>query len=146
MFISLNQFLYRAVGRTSAVHAILSVLTRVLIAAVYVGAGVSKIFNYAGTQQYMEHMGVSSALLPLVIFVEIVGGVALMVGFMTRIAALGLAIFSVIAAVIFHGGGDQTQQTFFMMNLSMTGGLLALVLNGAGRIAFDGDDRAIRSD
>ena len=44
--------------------------------------------------------------------------------------------------MIFHSGGDQTQQTFFMMNLSMTGGLLALVLNGAGRASFDRGDRA----
>ncbi|MEX3629468.1 MAG: DoxX family protein [Burkholderia sp.] len=142
MFIAINQFLYRAVGRSPAVNLVLSVLSRVLVAAVYVGAGISKIFNYAGTQQYMAHMGVSSALLPLVILIEIAGGIALIVGFMTRAAALGLAIFSVVPAVVFHGGGDQTQQTFFMMNLSMAGGLLVLVLNGAGRIAFDGDDRA----
>nr|WP_236027294.1 DoxX family protein [Burkholderia aenigmatica] len=115
----------------------LSVLVRILIAGVYLGAGISKIFNYSGTQQYMEHMGVPGALLPLVIVVEVAGGLALIAGFATRVAALGLAIFSVIAAVIFHGSGDQTQQTFFMMNLSMAGGLLALVLNGAGRGSFD---------
>ena len=90
----------------------------------------------------MAHMGVPGALLPLVIFVEVAGGLALIAGFMTRLAALETAIFSVIAAVIFHSGGDQTQQTFFMMNLSMTGGLLALVLNGAGRASFDRGDRA----
>ncbi|WP_244116546.1 DoxX family protein [Burkholderia gladioli] len=139
---SINQFLYRTVERGSAVNPVLSVLSRVLVAAVYVGAGVDKIFNYAGTQQYMAHMGVSTALLPLVILVEVAGGIALIVGFMTRAAALGLAIFSVVAAVLFHGGGDQTQQTFFMMNLSMAGGLLVLVLNGAGRVAFDADARA----
>ena len=62
---------------------------RTLIAGVYVGAGISKIFNYAGTEQYMAHMGVP-ALLPLVIFVEVAGGLALIAGFMTRLAALGL--------------------------------------------------------
>ncbi|WP_342706084.1 DoxX family protein [Burkholderia arboris] len=122
-----------------AINVVLSVVTRILIAGVYVGAGISKIFNYAGTQQYMEHMGVPEGLLPIVILVEVLGGVALIVGLMTRVAALGLAIFSVIAAIVFHGGGDQTQQTFFMMNLSMAGGLLALVLNGAGRASLDRD-------
>lgn len=137
MIRSINRALYHMTVQTPAVNVILSVLVRILIASVYLGAGISKIFNYAGTQQYMEHMGVPGALLPLVIVVEVVGGLALIAGFMTRLAALGLAIFSVIAAVIFHGGGDQTQQTFFMMNLSMAGGLLALVLNGAGRASFD---------
>lgn len=122
-----------------AINVVLSVVTRILIAGVYVGAGISKIFNYAGTQQYMAHMGVPGGLLPLVILVEVLGGIALIVGLMTRVAALGLAIFSVIAAIVFHGGGDQTQQTFFMMNLSMAGGLLALVLNGAGRASLDRD-------
>ncbi|MBN3777848.1 DoxX family protein [Burkholderia sp. Ac-20345] len=146
MIRSINRALYRTAAQTPAVNAVLSVLVRILIAGVYVGAGISKIFNYAGTGQYMAHMGVPSALLPLVIFVEVAGGLALIAGFMTRIAALGLAIFSVIAAVIFHSGGDQTQQTFFMMNLSMTGGLLALVLNGAGRASFDRGDRSSLPD
>ncbi|WP_176046938.1 DoxX family protein [Burkholderia sp. BCC1644] len=137
MITSINRALYRTAVRVPAVNIVLSVLVRLLIAGVYLGAGISKLFNYAGTQQYMAHMGVSGALLPLVIVVEVAGGLALIAGFMTRLAALGLAIFSVVAAVIFHSGGDQTQQTFFMMNLSMAGGLLALVLNGAGRVAFD---------
>ncbi|MCA8379555.1 DoxX family protein [Burkholderia cenocepacia] len=137
MINSINRALYKTTVQTPVVNLVLSVLVRLLIAGVYLGAGISKIFNYVGTQQYMEHMGVSGALLPLVIVVEIAGGLALITGFMTRLAALGLAIFSIIAAVIFHGGGDQTQQTFFMMNLSMAGGLLALFLHGAGRIAFD---------
>ncbi|WP_322086672.1 DoxX family protein [Burkholderia sp. BCC1999] len=137
MIKSINRALYRTAVRVPVVNIVLSVLVRLLIAGVYLGAGISKIFNYAGTQQYMAHMGVSGALLPIVIVVEVAGGLALIAGFMTRLAALGLAIFSVIAAVIFHSGGDQTQQTFFMMNLSMAGGLLALVLNGAGRVALD---------
>ncbi|AOJ24433.1 MULTISPECIES: DoxX family protein [Burkholderia] len=137
MINSINRTLYRTAVQTPVVNILLSVLVRLLIAGVYLGAGISKVFNYAGTRLYMEHMGVSGALLPLVIVVEVAGGLALITGFMTRLAALGLAIFSIIAAAIFHGGGDQTQQTFFMMNLSMAGGLLALVLNGAGRVAFD---------
>ncbi|WP_175672518.1 DoxX family protein [Burkholderia ambifaria] len=137
MIKTINRALYRTAVQMPVVNIVLSVLVRILVAGVYLGAGISKISNYAGTQQYMEHMGVPGALLPLVIVVEVAGGLALITGFMTRLAALGLAVFSVIAAVIFHGGGDQTQQTFFMMNLSMAGGLLALVLNGAGRVAFD---------
>ena len=57
MIRSINRALYRTAAQTPTVNAILSVL-RTLIAGVYVGAGISKIFNYAGTEQYMAHMGV----------------------------------------------------------------------------------------
>ncbi|HIH2761524.1 TPA: DoxX family protein, partial [Burkholderia lata] len=74
MIKSFNRTIHRAVEQTSIINIVLSVLVRILIAGVYLGAGISKIFNYSGTQQYMEHMGVPGALLPLVIVVEVAGG------------------------------------------------------------------------
>ncbi len=79
---------------------------RLLIALIFVGAGWSKIGGYAGTQAYMESVGVPGALLPLVIFAELGGGLAIVFGLLTRIAAGGLAVFSIASAVLFHGGAD----------------------------------------
>lgn len=110
---------------------------RLLIAAIFVIAGWGKINGYAGTQAYMQSAGVPGALLPLVIAVELGGGLAIVLGLFTRLAALGLAVFSVVAALLFHGGADQMQQIMFMKNMAMAGGFLFLVAFGAGRISID---------
>lgn len=111
---------------------------RVLIALIFVTSGWSKIGGFAGTQGYMEAMGVPGALLPLVIITELGGGVLIILGLFTRYAALALAGFSILSALLFHGNtGDQTQYIMFMKNLAMAGGFLFLVANGAGKISLD---------
>lgn len=115
----------------------LLVAGRVLIALIFVTAGWSKIGGYAGTQAYMESVGVPGALLPLVIALELGGGLAIVFGLLTRLAALGLAVFSIASAVLFHGGADPTQQILFAKNLAMAGGFLFLVAHGAGPISLD---------
>jgi putative oxidoreductase len=111
---------------------------RVLIAAIFVVSGWGKIGGYAGTQAYMQSAGVPGALLPLVIAVELGGGIAVIAGLFTRLAALLLAGFSILAGVLFHAGSsDMVQQIMFMKNLGLAGGFLFLVANGAGPISFD---------
>lgn len=112
-------------------------LGRLLLAAIFITAGYGKIGGYAATQGYMEAMGISGTLLPLVIFAELGGGLAILLGLLTRYAALGLAVFSVASAVIFHSSADQVQQIMFMKNLAIAGGLLILVANGPGRLSLD---------
>jgi len=115
-----------------------SVLARVLLAHIFVLAGMSKITAYAGTQGYMEMMGVPGMLLPLVIILELGGGLALVVGWQTRWMAYALAAFSVISAVIFHSNlSDQTQMIMFMKNFAIAGGLLLLAEHGAGAFSLD---------
>ncbi|MCW8900300.1 MAG: DoxX family protein [Gammaproteobacteria bacterium] len=115
-----------------------SVVARVLLAHIFVMAGLNKIVGYAGTQGYMESMGVPGMLLPLVIFVEVGAGLALVVGWQTRWAAFGLAGFTVLSALIFHNNpGDQVQMIMFMKNLAITGGLLLLAEHGAGAFSLD---------
>lgn len=103
--------------------------SRILLAIMFLMAGFGKLgAGYAGTQGYMEAMGVSGALLPLVIALEIGGALALIVGWQVRWAALALAAFTVIAALIFHNNfADQMQAILFMKNIAIAGGLLALV-------------------
>ncbi len=110
---------------------------RVLIAVLFVLSGWGKIGGYAGTQGYMQSAGVPGGLLPLVILLELGGGLAIVAGFYTRVVALLLAGFSVLAALLFHTGADQIQQIMFMKNLGLAGGFLFLVANGAGRLSVD---------
>jgi len=113
-------------------------LARLFLAHIFLLAGFGKITGYAGTQGYMESMGVPGALLPLVIVLEIGGGLALIVGLFTRWAALALALFCVAAAVIFHRNfADQMQMIQFMKNFAMAGGLLLLYVHGGGAFSID---------
>lgn len=123
-----------------AINSLLALAARALMAFIFITAGYGKIAGYAATQGYMESMGVPGAMLPLVILVELGGGIALLIGFQTRLAAAALAGFSIISGILFHGGSaDQMQQIMLMKNLAMAGGLLAFVRTGAGKPSVDGE-------
>jgi putative oxidoreductase len=116
---------------------------RILLALMFLLAGLNKISGYAGMQGYMESMGVPGALLPLVIALEVLGGIMLMLGWHTRLTAFLLAGFTLLATLIFHSNlGDQTQMLFFMKNLSIAGGLLLVVSHGAGPYSIDNRQRS----
>jgi putative oxidoreductase len=115
-----------------------SLAGRLLISTIFLMAGMSKISAYSGTQGYMEAMGVSSSLLPLVIVLEIVGAIAIIVGFKTRITAFLIAGFSVLVAFLFHNNfADQMQSILFMKNIAIAGGFFFLIAYGAGAISVD---------
>jgi putative oxidoreductase len=118
-------------------NPLLNLAGRVLLAQLFLLSGFSKITGYAGTQAYMAAKGLPGALLPLVILVELGGGLALVAGFRTRWAALALAAFSVLAGCIFHlVPSDHMQMLHFMKNLSIAGGLLILAQTGATGFAI----------
>lgn len=111
---------------------------RVLIALIFVLSGVFKITGYAATAGWMDSMGVPGALLPLAIILEIVGGIAIIIGWQTRWFALALAGFTVLSGVIFHADfADQNQMNNFLKNIAIAGGFLFLFANGAGAYSLD---------
>ncbi|MAZ03753.1 MAG: hypothetical protein CMN56_11510 [Sneathiella sp.] len=111
---------------------------RIFMALLFIPAGAGKISGYAGTQGYMESVGVPGILLPLVIIVELGGGIAILLGWQTRIVAFLLAGFCIVAALLFHlQPEDQMQMILLMKNIAVAGGLLFLVANGAGALSID---------
>ena len=111
---------------------------RILLASLFLISGLGKISGYGATAGYMAAMGVSPALLPIVIATEVLGSVAVIVGWRTRIAAFLLAGFTLIAGAIFHNNfADQTQLIMFLKDIAITGGFLMLVANGAGSLSLD---------
>lgn len=113
-------------------------VARVMISLIFVISGLGKLSAYAGTQAYMDSMGVPGALLPLVIALELVGGLAVTIGWQTRIVAFLLAGFSLLSALLFHGNiGDQTHMIMFLKNVSIAGGFLMIVSLGGGAYALD---------
>ncbi|MFC3195716.1 DoxX family protein [Marinicella sediminis] len=113
-------------------------LGRVFISLIFIVAGIGKITAYSGTAGYMDSVGIPGILLPLVILTEIGGGVAVLLGFKTRLVAFLLAGFCVLSALIFHlDFNDQMQSLMFMKNIAIAGGFLFLVANGPGYYALD---------
>ncbi len=101
---------------------------RLLMSAIFIMAGANKLMAYDGTAAYMQSAGLPGQLLPLVILLEIAGGLAVLLGWQLRISAALLAGFTIVAALLFHFDfGDQMQSILFMKNLAMAGGLLFLV-------------------
>lgn len=112
---------------------------RVLLSLLFVLSGPGKVGAYAATGAYMAATGVPAALLPVVIATETLGGLAIILGWKTRIVAFLLAGFCLLTAIIFHRNlADQTQMAMFFKNLSIAGGFLLLVANGAGPLSLDG--------
>jgi putative oxidoreductase len=121
-------------------HAIVSLAGRILMSAIFINAGIGKITSYAATEAYMQQFGTPSALLPGVIAVEVLGGIAILIGVWSRYAGLVLALFTLAAAGVFHSNfADPMQMTHFMKNLAIAGGLLLLFANGSGRYALKPD-------
>lgn len=122
----------------SSIQTFSAPLGRVLIALIFILSGIGKISGYSGTQGYMESMGVPGMLLPLVIALEVLGGLAIVAGWQTRVVAFLLAGFCIASAVLFHGNiGDSAQQIQFLKNLGLAGGFLFLVAHGAGAWSLD---------
>ena len=121
-------------------QAVVALVGRVVLAAVFILSGLSKLGAASGVQGYIAGVGLPAPLLGYIIalVVEIGGGVLLLVGYRTKLVAGVLAAFCVIAAVLFHRAlGDQNQLIHFMKNFAMAGGLLQIVAFGAGRISLD---------
>ena len=111
---------------------------RFFLAIMFFMSGLTKISQYAGTQGYMEAMGVPGFLLPLVILTEAFGGLAIILGWKTKYVALALAGFTVLSTILFHADfSNQAEMTNFMKNIAIAGGFLTLFVHGAGAYSLD---------
>jgi putative oxidoreductase len=111
---------------------------RSFMAAIFLISGLGKLGQYAGTESYMASAGVPGSLLPFVIALEVVGALAIIVGWRTRLTALALAGFSLAAALLFHANfQEQIQTIMFLKNIAIAGGFLQLFVHGAGPWSLD---------
>jgi putative oxidoreductase len=123
----------------------LTLAARILIAALFLPAGIAKLSEFDGTVGYIASAGLPlpAAGAALALIVEIAGSLALLAGFGTRIAALALAAFTLAASVFFHAywatPADQAYvaELLFFKNIAVIGGLLALAAHGAGGWSLD---------
>lgn len=121
--------------KNSSINNTLSFIGRALMAYLFIVAGWAKLGSYAGTAGYMESKGIPSGLLVLVILLEFGGGLAILVGYQTRLIALIIAAFCIASGLIFHGAPEEA--TSLMKNFAMTGGFIYIALHGAGKFSLD---------
>jgi len=127
-------------------ESILNLLGRIAIAALFLPAGLNKLMGMEGVTSYFASLGlpVVAVLVWVVIAIEVLGGVALILGYKTRLVAIGLAIFTVLASIVGHAfwaapvDAAFIAQLLFFKNMAVTGGLLILASSGAGSISIDG--------
>jgi len=126
--------------KLAAYNDIALLICRILIGLLFVMAAYAKFKGLAGTTGYMTKLGVPapSVMAPIVAAFELLAGVLVIVGFKTRLAALAIAIFVVIAALLAHTNfADQNQLNHFLKNVAIAGGCLALFVSGAGAHSVD---------
>ena len=118
----------------------LALIGRILLAAIFVLSGFGKVADPAATIAYIGAAGLPLAPVAYAgaVAVELAGGIALILGYRTRLAAAALALFSLLAAIFFHANfADQNQMIHFLKNVAMAGGLLQVVAFGGGRLSLD---------
>jgi putative oxidoreductase len=116
-------------------------IARILLAIVFILAGIQKFGGIEGTAGYISSVGLpaGTALAWLAAIFETVAGFAILVGFQTKIVSYLLAAFCLFTAFVFHyQPADQMQMIMFMKNLAIAGGFLALSAAGAGTLSVDG--------
>lgn len=124
----------------NALQSAASVAGRVLLSHIFIISGLSKAANPAGTIGYIQSVGtpMPEMAFAIALFVELVLGIALLVGYKARLAAAGIAVFTVATAFMFHNNmADQMQQIMFLKNLTIVGGLLMVIAFGPGALSVD---------
>ncbi len=113
-------------------------LGRVLMAAIFVWSGFSKLTHYDAVQPFIVSLGMPGWFLVLIILWELGGGLLLLLGAFTRPVALALAVFCLVSGFLVHlHPEDQGQMINFMKNVAMAGGYLAFFVAGAGAFSLD---------
>ena len=103
---------------------VIEVLGRIFLSTLFLIEGINIIFNYEGTIQYMENFGVSEYLAIPAIILEILFPLLLIIGYHTKIAALVMAIFTIVVAIIFHTNFDDHMQFITFLKISRLQGVL----------------------
>jgi putative oxidoreductase len=126
-------------------RAYVSVVGRVLLALMFILSGFGKLTDIHGTANFIAGGGLPlpTVLAASVGVLELLGGMALVVGYRVRLAGLALAVFTVAASVVFHAywsapaAQQFVTQLLFMKNISVAGGMLLVSALGAGPLSLD---------
>ena len=131
-----------AIDKQASAHKDTALLVaRILIGVLFLIAAYNKYNGYAGSTGYFGRLGIPNPqiMLPVVIVFEVIAGILLIIGYQTRLVALLIGAFVIIAALTAHTNfGDGNQLNHFLKNLAIVGGCLGLFVTGAGAHSVDG--------
>lgn len=140
MATSVSAFDASANPRSLKLPDVAALVGRVFLASIFVLSGAGKAADPVATLAYIETAGLPFAqFCPIgAVLIEVGAGLALILGYRVRLAAVALALFSLVAAMIFHSAfTDQNQLIHFSKNVAMVGGLLQVLAFGGGRLSLD---------
>lgn len=128
---------------------VLALIGRIALAAIFVWSGSGKITGFSSTAGYIASKGLPmpAVLTAFTIFIELILGLAIVIGWRARIAAFLIALWLIPTSFLFHNfwaapaGQVMMQQINFMKNVSILGGMMLLMAFGAGRLSVDGGRR-----
>jgi putative oxidoreductase len=120
-------------------NSLILLLGRMMLAAVFIPAGLKKFGDIAGTSGYITSVGLPAGtyLAYGAAAFEVVCGIAVLVGFQTKWAALALAGFCILTGVLFHSNGDMMNTIMLFKNIGLAGGFLILSASNAGCYSID---------
>lgn len=136
----MNSIATHAPKTTATIADVAATGGRLLLGAIFLLSGWSKLADPAATIGYIQSVGLPFAQLgvAVAIAVELIGGALLVVGYRTKLAAAALALFTLVAAIFFHSAlGDQNQFIHFFKNVAIVGGLLQVIAFGSGRLSLE---------
>jgi putative oxidoreductase len=121
---------------------LLILIARIFIGFFFLWAGVTKVICWKSSAEYMQSKKMPASLLPAAVLLQIIGGLSVLLGFEARVGALLLIVFIIPAAIKMHDFWNlqdpdrSIQKTLFMKDVAVLGGLLLLLVTGAGSFAF----------
>ncbi len=129
-----------AAANSATSNAVVVLVGRVLLAFLFIFAGFGKLSDIGGTAGWFGSIGLPLPTIAAILvgLLELVGGLAIIAGFQTRLFAIAIAVFTIAATLIAHTNfADQIQLLMFLKNISITGGLLVLAAFGPGALSID---------
>jgi len=138
----------------NTLHRYGPVVGRILIAFIFIFAGIGKVTGFEGTVGYIASKGLPLPQLAAIaaILVELGGGILLVIGWKARWAATAMLVFTAMTALLFHNfwavpaDQAQNQMIHFMKNVSMMGGLLYVVVYGSGPLSVSSESKAVQGE
>ena len=117
---------------------IVELVGRIFLSAIFLLAGVGKIFNYESTIEYMESFNVPGYLITPAIIIEILFPILIIIGYRTKLSAIILSLFTILLATIFHNDfSNQMQLMSFLKNFAIAGGFMIIFVYGSNKISLD---------
>ena len=111
---------------------------RMLLSLLFLEEGIELASHFDNALEAMAKLGVAAPIATATIVVQLAAGLAIALGFTTRLAAFGLGLFCLLTALLFHTNfASHNELLHFEKDLAISGGMFVLIVAGAGKLSLD---------